>query len=366
MGANDKLAPGTTVGRRNVAADAPPIAPTREHRHAPPRGAAPPDEASRPWAHAVASALAASLALVACGGDDEPVVTSAPASVMVDRCPVFLEDNAWNTPIDHLPVHPDSDLIVDGIGRDEPLHPDFGAEWFEGPNGIPYTVVETNQPTVPIDFVLYGHESDPGPYPIPPDAPIEGGEQSDGDRHVIVLDRGSCLVYELYKAYPVDGGARWRADSGAIWDLTINDSHPLGYTSADAAGLPILPGLARYDEIVTRGRLDHALRFTTVASRIGYVLPATHFATTNVDAHLPAMGMRFRLKPGYDCNAFTGAAKTICRALKTYGIILADHGGTWFVSGVPDSRWDDDELRQLKEITGDDLELVDTGDVQLY
>lgn len=305
--------------------------------------------------------------MIGCAPETDTVVASAPASsVMIDRCSVFLADNAWNVAVDQLPVHPDSDHIIDGIGREESLHADFGAEWFEGPNGIPFALVETNQPMVPIDFGLYAHESDPGPYPIPPDAPIEGGEESVGDRHVIVLDRGACLLYELYKAYPIAGGARWEADSGAVWDLSINDSHPLGYTSADAAGLPILPGLVRYEEVVEKGRIDHALRFTTVASRIGFVLPATHFATTRTEAHLPVMGMRFRLKSSYDCGAFDGAAEVICRALKTYGLILADHGGTWFVSGVPDSRWDDEDLRRLRTITGDDLELVYTGEVQLH
>jgi hypothetical protein len=306
------------------------------------------------------------LGALGCGTqDDEPLVGAAPASATIDRCPVFLADNPWNLPIDQLPVHPDSDLIIDGIGRDVKLHPDFGAEEFGAPNGIPYALVETHQKKVPIEFGLYADQSDPGPYPIPPDAPIEGGPEAEGDRHVLVLDRGACLLYELYKAYPVDHGERWRAESGVVWDLSINDTHPIGYTSADAAGLPILPGLARYEEIVEKGRLDHALRFTTVESRIGFVLPATHFATTNTGAHLPVMGMRFRLKQNYDCSDFSIEAQIICDGLKTYGMILADHGGNWFISGAPDPRWNDDNIRDLRQIIGDDLELVYTGEVQL-
>jgi hypothetical protein len=212
---------------------------------------------------------------------------------------------------------------------------------------------------VPVSFE-YADESDRGPYPIPRNAPIEGGRSSDGDRHVLVVDRDRCKLYELFAAYPVAGGRRWRAGSGAIWNLRSNRLRPEGHTSADAAGLPILPGLARYDE-VRRGRIDHALRFTARRTRRAYIYPATHFASSLTDPDLPAMGQRLRLKASFDTSRYPRQARVVLEALKRYGMILADNGSSWFVSGAPSSGWDNDDLRSLHQVEGSDFEVVDTS-----
>jgi hypothetical protein len=238
------------------------------------------------------------------------------------------------------------------------LHPDFGTVYNGAPSGIPYVVVAGTQPKVPIRFEYPG-ESDPGPYPVPPDAPIEGGPQSKGDRHVLVVDRDNGKLYELFSSYPEGGG--WRAGSGAIFDLNSNRMRPAGWTSADAAGLPILPGLARYDEACIHKAIRHALRFTIVHSRRAYVYPATHFASSKTDPNLPPMGMRVRLRADYDISNFPQSARVILTALKKYGMIVADNGGDWFVSGAPDSRWNDDELETLKRVKGKDFEVVKMG-----
>lgn len=270
----------------------------------------------------------------------------------------FPANNPWNTPIDHDPVDPNSDALIANIGRDKPLHPDFGTVYNGAPSGIPYMVVAGSTPKVPITFE-YGGESDPGPYPIPANAPIEGGPNATGDRHILVIDRDHWKLYELFSAYP--NGKGYKAGSGAVFDLHSNALRPAGWTSADAAGLPIFPGLVRYDEVVERRAILHALRFTVVRSRRAYVTPARHFASSNTSPDLPPMGMRVRLKAGYDISHFPPEAQVILKALKTYGMIVADNGSDWFVSGAPDPRWSDDNLNTLKRVKGSDFEVVKMG-----
>lgn len=275
-------------------------------------------------------------------------------------CAVFPKDNAWNRDISGLPVHPRSDQFVDSVGRSARMHPDFGTEWEGAPIGIPYVIVKESQSPVPIRYQAYGDESDPGPFPIPLDAPIEGGPAGDGDRHAIAVDFDSCTLYELYRAFPDEDG--FLADSGVQWDLATNDSHPPGCTSADAAGLPIFPGLVRYDEVVLKGEISHALRFTIARSQRAYVAPATHYASNDADPDLPPMGLRFRMKESYDCSEYSSEAQVVCKALKTFGMIVADNGSNWYLSGAPDARWDDERIGDLKQIPGDAFEVVDTGD----
>jgi hypothetical protein len=276
------------------------------------------------------------------------------------RCPVFPPDNHWNLRVDRLPVDPRSDAIVRSIGAGEHMHADFGSGRYEGaPIGIPFVTVSGSQRRVPVSFE-YADESDRGRYPIPPRVPIEGGRSSDGDRHVIVVDRSRCRLYELFAAYPRAGGARWAAGSGAIFDLRSNRLRPRGWTSADAAGLPILPGLARYDE-VRRGRIDHALRFTAERTRRAFVYPARHFASELTDPDLPAMGQRLRLRAGFDVARFPPQSRVVLRALKRYGMILADNGSSWYVTGAPSRGWDDDDLHSLQRVPGSAFEVVDTS-----
>jgi hypothetical protein len=273
-------------------------------------------------------------------------------------CPVLPADNVWNTPIDNLPLDPRSSYYIRAIGADKGVHPDFGSGLWEGaPIGIPYNVVPGNQPKVDITFD-YADESDPGPYPIPPDAEIEGGEISSGDRHVLVLDSGNCILYETWSTYPQQDGS-WVAGSGAVFDLRSNDLRTDGWTSADAAGLPILPGLVRYDE-VTEGEILHAIRFTAPSTRRAYVWPARHYASSLTGLNYPPMGQRFRLKADFDVTGFSPEVQVILRALKKYGMILADNGSSWFISGAPDPRWDNDHLvTELREVKGSDFEAVD-------
>ncbi len=296
---------------------------------------------------------------------DEP---SATADITAPGlpCPLFPADNIWNAPIDHLPVHPLSGAYIDTIGRDKSFRPDFGSGIWPpdngGPIGIPYIVVPANQPKVAVDF-YYPDESDPGPYPIPPNAPIEGGPNSDGDRHILLAQEGTCLLYEIYDAHPrTDGG--WDAGSGAIFDLRSNALRPDGWTSADAAGLPILPGLVRYDEVVA-GEITHALRFTAPETQRAFVWPARHFASDLTDTRFPPMGQRFRLRADYDLSDFDPQIQVILRAMQRYGIILADNGSPWYISGAPDERWDNDILHQLDRLTGDDFEAVDVSSLIL-
>jgi hypothetical protein len=239
------------------------------------------------------------------------------------------------------------------------LHPDFGTVWEGAPRGIPYVVVSGDQPRVPIRFVRDGDESDPGPYPVPPDAPVEGGRKSKGDRHVLVLDRDNWMLYEMIGAYPDSKG--WKADAGAIFDLKVSKFRRAGWTSANAAGLPILPGLVRYDEVIEQKAIRHALAFTCLRTRRAYVHPARHFASKSRDPKLPPMGMRVRLKADYDLSRFPESVQVILTALKKYGMFLAQNGGNWFMNGAPDPRWNDKELSTIKRVKGRDLEVVKMG-----
>ena len=275
------------------------------------------------------------------------------------RCPVFPKSSHWNRPVDKLPLHSRSAQIVSSIGGDENAHADFGSGLYDGgPIGIPYRTVSRRTKRVPVSFE-YADESDRGRYPIPPNAPIEGGRSSSGDRHVILVDRSRCRLYELYSAYPQNGGRSWKAGSGAIWNLRSNRMRRRGFTSADAAGLPILPGLVRPEE-VRRGRIDHALRITVPRSRRAFVYPARHFASDDPDPNLPAMGQRLRLKRSFDTSRFPRQSRVVLRALKRYGAIVADNGAPWFVSGVPSRRWDNDDLHSLQRVPGGAWEVVDS------
>ena len=275
------------------------------------------------------------------------------------NCPVFPATNAWNQRIDRLPVAANSAKVVAAIGKNDTLHADFGSgPWAGGPIGIPITVVSRATPRSRVTFE-YGDESDKGLYPIPATVAIEGGPASDGDRHALLLDRDACKLYELYKLEPQAGG-RWKAGSGAIFDLRSNQLRPAGWTSADAAGLPILPGLARYDE-VAKGRIDHALRFTVKQTRSAYVWPARHFASDSTDTSRPPMGLRVRLKRSYDISGFPRQARIVLQALQEYGMIVADNGSNWFVSGAPHPKWLNNQLHTLHDVPGSAFEVVDTS-----
>ncbi len=272
------------------------------------------------------------------------------------RCPIFPRTNAWNQRVDRLPVARNSAEIVAAIGADRSVHADFGSGlWNGGPIGIPITVVGRGQPKTRIAFE-YAAESDHGPYPIPRNVKIEGGRTSSGDRHALILDRDACRLYELFALYP--NGRGWRAGSGAIWNLRSNKLRPAGWTSADAAGLPIMPGLARYDE-VRRGVIDHALRFTVQRSRRAYVYPARHFASDLTDPNLPPMGLRLRLKASFDVSRFPRQARVVLVALKRYGMVVSDNGSSWYITGAPDPRWSNDQLHTLGQVKGSDFEVVD-------
>jgi hypothetical protein len=304
------------------------------------------------WAIFTAAGLAAGVAAMAQG----------PPSLA--GCPVLPGDNIWNTPIDNLPVDANSDLYITTIGATKGVHPDFGSGiWDGGPIGIPYNVVTKSQPKVSISFD-YADESDPGPYPIPTSPAIEGGADATGDRHILVLDRDNCILYETWSSYPQANGS-WMVGSGAIFDLRSNGLRPDGWTSSDAAGLPILPGLVRYDEVAA-GEITHAIRFTAQQTRKGYVWPARHYASSLTDKKYPPMGQRFRLKASFDTTGFAPEVQIILQALKRYGMILADNGSSWFISGVPDARWDDDVLvNQLKLVKGSDFEAVDVSSLMV-
>jgi hypothetical protein len=283
------------------------------------------------------------------------------ACTPLSTCPFFPSDNIWNTRVDTLPLDSQSQAYIATIGANTGVHADFGAgEWDGGPIGIPFTTAPGSQPLVPITFIWYPDQSDPGPYPIPPDAPIEGGPDSSGDRHVLVVERDNCRLYELYYAWPQSGN-QWEAGSGAVFDLLAHNLRPATWTSADAAGLPILPGLVTYDE-VARGAITHALRFTVHDTRRAYVWPARHFASDSTNPAHPPMGQRFRLKAGFDISPFSAANRVILTALKRYGMMIADNGSNWFLSGAPDPRWDDEDLHQLQiRVHGSDFEAVDVS-----
>jgi hypothetical protein len=273
------------------------------------------------------------------------------------KCHLFPSTNPWNQRVDGLPLAKRSAAIVKSIGLGTGLHPDFGSFQY-GYYGIPYTTVSGTQSKVNVKFG-YAGESDKGPYPIPANVPIEGGRSSNGDRHALIVDRDRCKLYELYRLFPPSGGKGWRAGSGAIWDLGSNHVRPAGWTSADAAGLPILPGLVRPGEVAL-GEINHALRFTVSQTRRAYIYPARHFASDLTSSDLPAMGQRLRLKANYDISGFPKQARVILAALKRYGMIVADNGSDWYITGTPDRRWNDDALHTLGQVKGRSFEVVDT------
>jgi len=288
--------------------------------------------------------------------DNAPVSSSANSRILASHT-VFPKDNPWNADISRMPVDPKSDAYIAAIGASKPLHPDFGT----GINGIPFQFVDHNTPRVPVTFG-YADESDKGPYPIPPNPLIEGGPgATDGDRHMLLIDADDWVLYELWEAIKAPDG--WHAGSGAIWDLKINATRPKGWTSADAAGLPVFPGLVRYDEVHEKRLIAHALRFTVQRTRRAYVAPASHWASRSNDPNLLPMGARLRLRPDFDISSFDPDVQVILVALKTYGLILADNGSDWFISGAPDEHWNDEILHQLTRVKGKDLEVVDLGEV---
>lgn len=293
------------------------------------------------------------------GTPEAPASTVSGGGPEVAGCPIFPADHIWNVRVDNLPVHPKSDAYVNAIGRKETMHADFGSGTWEGePIGIPFNIVPGSQPKVEVSFE-YTDESDPGPYPVPQDVNIEGGPHSDGDRHALLLDQDNCIIYELFYAFPENDGS-WSAGSGAIFDLNSYDLRPDGWTSADAAGLAIFPGLVHYDEIIA-GRIDHAVRFTTDRTQQAYVWPARHFASQITNPNVPPMGLRFRMKADYNISGFSHEVQVILQALKTYGMILSDNGSPWFISGVPDPRWDNDNLHEFHQVPGAAFEAVDVS-----
>ena len=276
----------------------------------------------------------------------------------VGNCPVFASDNIWNTRIDQLPVHPSSSTWVTTIGASSHLHPDFGAGLYAGgPIGIPYVTVPGTQTKYPATFT-YQSESDTGPYAIPLNAPIEGGSSSSGDRHAIAVDTDHCILYEIYAAYPQTSS--WQGGSGAIFNLLSEALRPSTWTSADAAGLPIFPGLVRYDEIVA-GEIRHAIRFTVPQSQAAFVWPARHEASSHTSATYPPMGARFRLKASFNISSYSATNKIILTAMQRYGLMLADNGSAWYISGAPDERWNNDDLHVLNSIAGSNFEAVDVS-----
>jgi hypothetical protein len=296
----------------------------------------------------------------------QPVVTASPQPApsgalgvaQLGGCTIFPADNPWNEDVSRLPVDPNSATYLASMNASSTnLHPDFGSD----PDyGIPYTIVPANQPAVPVSF-QYADQSDPGPYPIPPNAPIEGGPGATGDRHVLVLQSGTCMLYEMWESTYVGPG--WSAGSGAIFNLNSDALRPDGWTSADAAGLPILPALVKYDEATGPG-IFHALRFTAAQTQAGYIHPATHYASNSSNPALPPMGLRVRLKASYDIANFTGESYAVLVALKKYGMLLADNGSNWYITGASDTRWNDNDLDQLKTVPASAFEVVQTGAIQ--
>jgi hypothetical protein len=316
----------------------------------------------------LAAATAACTMLAACTFGSAPLqappttqeLASRQADVpVVGGCQIFPANNWWNTDITQYPIDPNSDAYIKALPGN--LHPDFGHD----PHyGIPFVVVPKSQTPVPVRF-HYKSQSDPGPYPIPPNAPIEGGAHASGDRHVLVLQQDACKLYEMWRAFPEQGGARWRAGSGAIFPLDTNKLRPNGWTSADAAGLPILPALIKCDEVAA-GEIDHALRVTFDQTQAGYIHPATHFASDSKDPTLPPMGLRIRMKASYDISGLTGQSLVIANAMKKYGMFVADNGSNWYFQGEGGqaaSCWNDDDLDQLKNVPNTAFEVVKTGKI---
>jgi hypothetical protein len=325
---------------------------------------------------AVLSTLALTLILAGCSGGTSSQVTppggggvgnqNLACSVMsvgqggsLNGFRPFTSGNLWNQDISGSAVDPNSDAIINFIGSSIGLHADFGSGQYQGSNiGIPYVVVDGSQSVVALTFTAYGDESDPGPMPIPANAPIEGDPNpGSGDRHVLVLDNGNCFLYELYSAYP-NGNGTWNAGSAAVWDLLADEQRPWEWTSADAAGLPIFPGLARYDEIAS-GKIQHALRFTLSQSKAAMTPPASHWASNSTNSLAAPMGMRLRLKNNFDISGFSATNQVLLTAMKKYGLVMADNGSSMYISGAPDSRWDNDDLHQLGQVTTSDFEVVE-------
>ena len=314
--------------------------------------------------------ILAALILGGCAGANLPTASDpamsasgarvSPAIPSVGGCQIFPSDNPWNTDISQYPLDPNSDNYINALPGN--LHPDFG----QNPDyGIPFNVVPSSQKPVPIKFFLYKSQSDKGPYPIPANAQIEGGKKSNGDRHVLVLQQGACKLYELFDAHEVADGARWRAGSGAIFPLNTNKLRRNGWTSADAAGLPIFPALVKCDE-VQAGEIDHALRVTFEQTQQGYIHPATHYASDSRDPSLPPMGLRIRMKASYDISGITGQSYVIAVAMKKYGMLVADNGSNWYFPGEggdTSSCWDDNDLDQLKSVPNTAFEVVQTGKI---
>lgn len=290
--------------------------------------------------------------------------TLTPTQIAGGPCQVFPPDNIWNRNIAALPTHTMSSAYINSIGLNSHMHADFGSGTWQGePIGIPFVNVLGSQPFVPINFTAYGSESDPGPYPVPADAPIEGGPNSTGDRHVLVIDQGNCTLYEMYRSFP-QGNGSWNADSGAVFNLNSHALRPAGWTSADAAGLPIYPGLVRYDEVAS-GVIRHAIRFTAPRTQRAYIWPARHLASNNTDPNLPPMGLRVRLKANVDISGYPQQVRVILQALKDYGMFLADNGSPWYISGAPDERWDNQILHAMDPITGASFEAVDESGLMI-
>jgi hypothetical protein len=270
----------------------------------------------------------------------------------------FPSSSLWNTNISSAPVDPNSGAIINFIGGNTPLHPDFGAGLYDGQSmGIPYIVVPANQALVNVFYTLYGDESDPGPMPLAGSTPIEGyPNPGNGDRHALVLDRGNCWLYELYGAYN-QSLTGWQAGSGAVWDLEANEQRPYTWTSADAAGLPIFPGLVRFDEVYA-GAINHAIRVTLQYSQQAFTPPASHWAANSSNQYAAPMGMRLRLKASFDISGFSPQNQVILTALKQYGAIMADNGSSMFITGTPDMRWNNNDLGNLHQVTASDFEVL--------
>ncbi|MGD0454856.1 MAG: hypothetical protein ABSB69_14780 [Solirubrobacteraceae bacterium] len=304
-----------------------------------------------------AAALALSAALTSSSGAVAAHVRRAGAALEYG-CPILPAEDPLNQEIADAPVNPNSANYVASIGLSAHLHPDFGTN----PSyGIPYTVVGPSQSKVPIKFTKYRAESDPGPYPVPANAPVEGGgKNGHGDKHVLVVQEGSCMLYELYDAH--HKGAGWSAANGAVFNLRSDALRPEGWTSADAAGLPIFPLLVRYPEVAA-GQIDHALRVTVPETQNGYIHPATHFASSSSNSDLPPMGLRLRLKASYSLAGFHGESLIVLEALKRYGLIVADNGSPWFITGAPNPHWNDEDLEQIKQVPGSEFEAVESGPI---
>lgn len=310
---------------------------------------------------AVLPILLATVTVTATACPPAPTGTPGAPDPTIGGCPMMPADNYWHADVSALPVHARSSAWVTSLGRSSKFHTDFGSGLWQGaPIGFPYTVVGASQPKVPISF-YYPEDSDPGPYPLPWDAPVEGGQGSVGDRHVITVDSSTCRLYEVFDAHRgASPTAAWSAGSGAVFDLRSNAMRPDTHTSADAAGLPILPGLVRYEEVAS-GHIDHAIRFTANRTQTAYVWPAKHQAGSTADPNVPPMGAWFRLRADYPETGLGPQALVILRAMKTHGLILADNGSSWFMSGTPDERWDNQQLSKLWSITGNDIVAVDTS-----